>query len=120
VNYPFPLNVGSNYAKDYKQYNKYKGTDKKGAFNLEKEHKIINPHEMDLQTMQKEKYKGFIVQVKEKEKLKRQDDNAPFAQASIYKVSFFDSSGRVPQLAKHRAVGREDPTVSRVPAPLQG
>jgi len=47
VKYPFPTNVNSNYVKDFKKHQKYQATDKEGGFNLEKEHKIINPHQMD-------------------------------------------------------------------------
>jgi hypothetical protein len=61
VKYPFPQNVNSNYTKDYLKYKQYKQISMQEAFNLEKEHKIINPHKVDCQTVSKDKYKGFKV-----------------------------------------------------------
>ena len=94
MKYPFPTNVGSNYVKDYKKHreHKYSKTEKEGGFNLEKEHKIINPHGMDMHTVQKDKFRGFKVQPKEKVKVERKEDKAPFAKGSIYKVSFFSNN----------------------------
>ncbi len=57
VHYPYPNNIITNYKKDY---NKAGGIEnardvehRKQAFNLEKEHKIINPHPMDAATTAK-------------------------------------------------------------------
>lgn len=44
---------------------------------------------MDMNTMQKDKFRGFKVQPKEKVKAQRKEDKAPFAKGSIYKVRGF-------------------------------
>lgn len=67
VKYPYPNNIITNYRKDF---NKGNGADsdaikdkkhRKQAFNLEKEHKIINPHKMDLKTTTRVDYQPFSV-----------------------------------------------------------
>jgi len=89
VKYPFPSNVNSNYTKDFKKHNDYHKLDKKGGFNLEKEHKVINPHNMDLQTVQKDKFRGFKVEGKQVKKAERPKAHVSFAKGSIYKVRNF-------------------------------
>lgn len=56
VKYPYPQNIITNYKKDYNKANGA-GSERvqdiehrKEAFNLEKEHKILNPHQMDMKT----------------------------------------------------------------------
>ena len=59
VRYPYPKRLYSNYKQNY--YGKLAQTnvqDHKQAFNLEKESKIINPHNMDLSTTNKTKFRG--------------------------------------------------------------
>ena len=59
VRYPYPKTLFSTYRQNY--YGKIKSTDvkpHKQAFNLEKEAKIINPHQMDLNTTNKTKFRG--------------------------------------------------------------
>lgn len=60
VKYPYPKAVTSNYKTDF--YNKQshiKSVKPKEAFNIEKEHKIINPHHMELNTTQKDNFREF-------------------------------------------------------------
>lgn len=59
VRYPYPKRLYSNYKQNY--YGKLAQTNVKNhkqAFNLEKESKIINPHNMDLSTTNKTKFRG--------------------------------------------------------------
>ena len=55
VRYPYPSNIITNYQKDYdklinKKYTSIGAFSPEQAFNLEKEHKILNPHNMDMKT----------------------------------------------------------------------
>lgn len=56
VKYPYPTGVITNYKKDYNKGNGVGSENvkdvehRKMAFNLEKEHKILNPHRMDMKT----------------------------------------------------------------------
>jgi len=62
VKYPYPKAVISNYKKDYPGKKKHaQETRPKEAFNIEKEHKIINNHKMDLNTTAKDNFKDFKV-----------------------------------------------------------
>jgi hypothetical protein len=62
VKYPYPVNIITHYKKEFRNE---KGAEpylhKDEAFNLEKEHKIINPHNMDLKTTTRLDYKPFAV-----------------------------------------------------------
>lgn len=63
VKYPYPSNIITNYKKDFTK-GKQEGLGDptvKEAFNLEKEHKIINPHKMDMKTTAKVDFKPFQV-----------------------------------------------------------
>ena len=62
VKYPYPANIITNYKKDYNGYSgsAHRITNEE-AFNLEKEHKIINPHGMDFKTTTRIDYKPFAV-----------------------------------------------------------
>ena len=52
VRYPYPKNLISNYQKEYPgKLSNTRVQNHKDAFNIEKEHKIINPHNMDLDTV---------------------------------------------------------------------
>jgi hypothetical protein len=57
VKYPYPKAVISNYQKEYFEKNKsaHRIPPNEG-FNVEKEHKIINPHRMDLSTTNKQNF----------------------------------------------------------------
>ena len=60
MKYPYPKHVNSNYQKEYpsKLRDAYILSEK-DAFNIEKEHKIINPHKMELSTTNKVAYQPF-------------------------------------------------------------
>lgn len=83
VKYPYPKNVVSNYKKEYpSKMSQAYIMGEKDAFNIEKEHKIINPHKMDLVTTNTTSYKPF--QVKPTKRQHRQEDKveAPCQQKS--------------------------------------
>jgi hypothetical protein len=64
VKYPYPNNIITNYKKDYHKGNCENVKDlehRKMAFNLEKEHKIINPHKMELKTTTRIDFQPFSV-----------------------------------------------------------
>lgn len=57
VKYPYPKNLISNYQKEYpSKHGEAHVVKEKEAFNIEKEHKIINPHKMELSTTNKVAY----------------------------------------------------------------
>lgn len=57
VKYPYPKSMVTNYKKEYhKKNDKAIVVTQKEAFNPEKEHKIINPHKMDMTTTNKTSY----------------------------------------------------------------
>jgi hypothetical protein len=54
VRYPYPKSLITNYQKEYeKKLENTKVLKQKDAFNIEKEHKVINPHPMDTTTTNK-------------------------------------------------------------------
>ena len=60
VKYPYPKNLITNYQKEY--HNKIGDSSvlkNKESFNVEKEHKIINPHNMDMSTTNKVVYQPY-------------------------------------------------------------
>jgi hypothetical protein len=63
VKYPYPTNIITNYRKDFSDGNpaRVDVECRKEAFNLEKEHKIINPHQMDMKTTTRVDFKPFTV-----------------------------------------------------------
>lgn len=64
VRYPYPTNIITNYKKEYREKGGKVAAGhytKEEAFNLEKEHKIINPHGMEKSTTAKSGYQPFKV-----------------------------------------------------------
>ena len=62
VKYPYPKNLISNYQKEYpSKHGTTHMISKEDAFNIEKEHKIINPHKMELSTTNKVAFQAFQV-----------------------------------------------------------
>lgn len=58
------------------------------AFNLEKESKIINPHQMDMKTTSGNTFKNFKVGPRAKEVKRVNDDKKPIVGFSSYQKSF--------------------------------
>ena len=61
---------------------------RKEAFNLEKEHKIINPHKMDAATIAKTDFQFFTVMPQKSKGHDKKSNNAPFIDASVYKSQY--------------------------------
>lgn len=71
------------------------------AFNLEKEHKIINPHKMDLRTTNRDNFKTFNVIPNPTRKLYVPPDKMPFLDSSIYKKDFPNWKVQPGHIEKH-------------------
>lgn len=76
VKYPYPKQMGTTYTKEIKKVQTPRKRDE--AFNLEKEHKIINPHKMELRTTAKVDYQPFQVVGKVKQEGRPQTAKQPF------------------------------------------
>ena len=89
VKYPYPKRLYSNYKQNY--YGKLAQTnvqDHKNAFNLEKESKIINPHNMDLSTTNKTKFRGEKGERAAPKVNEIVEPAKPIAQTTSYHASF--------------------------------
>jgi len=91
VRYPYPRALFSNYRQNY--YGKLRDTrvdSHKKAFNLEKEAKIINPHQMDLSTTNKVNFtkKRAVDEMPKHKEL--QHVPKPVQQTSSYAAAFPD------------------------------
>ena len=89
VRYPYPKNVFSNYKQNYRdRITHTEIKNHKDAFNLEKEAKIINPHKMDLQTTNKNTYRGTKGKAAEPKHEIVNEAPKPIQHSSSYKSSF--------------------------------
>lgn len=89
VKYPYPRNLITNYQKEY--HNKIGETSvqkNKESFNVEKEHKIINPHNMDMSTTNKVVYQPYQVKPTKQKARTVEKNNAPCQQKSTYQAEF--------------------------------
>lgn len=89
VKYPYPKSLITNYQKEYYE-KKGKGltVPSKEAFNIEKEHKIINPHKMEFATTNKSSFQPFVVEPAKKVDRKVKQNDAPCQQKSSYQAEF--------------------------------
>ena len=93
VRYPYPQMMGTSYQKSYPTQGS--GLKNFEPFNLEKEHRIINPHKMEMRTTNRSDFQGFKV-VKEKKPARRADaPNAPLTKHSSYAAQY-PNWGQVP------------------------
>jgi hypothetical protein len=77
--------MGTNYKSDfYSKEGMAKSVRPKEAFNIEKEHKIINPHKMELTTTFNKYHKGFQVVPEAKSVERRTKIDIPTMGASSY------------------------------------
>ena len=73
VKYKYPKGVGTNYQKEHAKYNTTHAVGRNNSgepFNVEKEHKIINPHRVDKHTTYNKDYRPYKVYPNEKKKMK--------------------------------------------------
>lgn len=79
----------TNYQKEYpSKISQTRVISEKEAFNIEKEHKIINPHPMELSTTNKVVYQPFQVKPSKKEQKRVEKSEAPCLQHSHYAAEF--------------------------------
>ena len=89
VRYPYPKTMNTGYKKDFKDALKsHLVLVKSEAFNLEKEAKIINPHKMEIKTMNQTAFTGEQVDKKKKEVRKYIDERKPILGHSSYAKNF--------------------------------
>ena len=89
IKYPYPKMMISNYQKEYHpKSDQNQVIPPKETFNHEKEHKIINPHRMELSTTNKVSYQTFHVIPSKKEARKAEKSEAPCQQSSSYAAGF--------------------------------
>eukprot|EP00347_Sterkiella_histriomuscorum_P023022 403336254 len=94
VKYPYPNSIITNYRKDFNKSSGLEGSHvkdkehRKMAFNLEKEHKIINPHDMDMKTTTRVDFQPFSVIPQTGKMVKAPQQNVPFIEGSIYKSQY--------------------------------
>lgn len=89
VKYPYPKAVTSNYKKDfYDKKTMMKEVRPKEAFNIEKEHKIINNHKMDLNTTAKDNFKDFKITQTRKSVDRVEKTVAPVMATSAYRNQY--------------------------------
>ncbi len=93
VKYKYPSHVGTNYQKDYAKYNSINapGGQKCGEpFNVEKEHKIINPHDVEKLTINRIDYQPFQVQPRQPKKLKAPKQSEYIGAKTAYQAEFMN------------------------------
>lgn len=91
VRYKYPSKIGTNYQKEHAHFNSAKvaGKEVKGSnFNVEKEHKIINPHNVEKLTVNRTDYQPFTIQPREPKKLKAPSPQKNVAMKSSYQNEF--------------------------------
>lgn len=91
IKYKYPSKVGTTYQKEYAQFNSAKnaGQEVKGTnFNVEKEHKIINPHNVEKLTINRIDYQPFTIQPREPKKFKAPSPKQYVALKTAYQNEF--------------------------------
>jgi hypothetical protein len=91
VKYHYPPQVGTNYQRDYAKYNSIKAVGKNNTaenFNVEKEHKIINPHKVEKLTINRIDYQPFKIQQREQKKLQAPSPKQYAPMKSAYQQEF--------------------------------
>ena len=91
IRYKYPSKIGTNYQKEHAHFNSAKaaGKEVKGSnFNVEKEHKIINPHNVEKLTINRIDYQPFTIQPREPKKLKAPSPQKTAPMKSSYQNEF--------------------------------
>lgn len=73
IKYKYPKQIGTNYQKEHAHFNSTKavGRNNNGEpWNVEKEHKIINPHDVEKLTINRIDYQPFTIQPREPKKFR--------------------------------------------------
>lgn len=83
--------TGTSYQKDYAAYNSINAAENKTKgenWNIEKEHKIINPHNVEKLTINRIDYQPFTIQPREPKKLKAPSPDHFYPMKSSYQSEF--------------------------------
>jgi hypothetical protein len=91
VRYKYPSKIGTNYQKEHAHFNSAKAAGKEvngNNFNVEKEHKIINPHNVEKLTVNRIDYQPFTIQPREPKKLKAPSPKKIVAMKTSYQNEF--------------------------------
>lgn len=91
VKYKYPSKIGTNYQKEHGHYNSAKAVGRNNTgepFNVEKEHKIINPHNVEKLTINRIDYQPFTIQPREPKKLKAPSPKQYVALKTAYQSEF--------------------------------
>lgn len=80
--FKYPSGIQSNYKNDYHKQQHIK----KEIFNLEREHRIINPHKMQLMTIKDSDYKPFKAEHRPRSAQLKHKNDAPTMEKSSYNV----------------------------------
>lgn len=93
IKYKYPTKIGTNYQKEHAYYNSAKAVGRQNTgepFNVEKEHKVINPHNVEKLTVNRIDYQPFNVQPREPKKLKAPSPKSYIPFKSSYQAEFQD------------------------------
>ena len=91
VKYKYPSKIGTSYQKDHATYNSAKMAKRRNtgeAFNVEKEHKYKNPHNVDRLTVNRIDYQPFTIQPREFKKYKAPSPSHYVPLKSSYQSEF--------------------------------
>lgn len=91
VKYKYPPQIGTIYQKEHGHFNSSKAVGRSNTgepFNVEKEHKIINPHKVEKLTINRIDYQPYKIQPREPKKLKAPAPKQYIPQATTYQSSF--------------------------------
>jgi hypothetical protein len=91
VKYKYPPQIGTNYQKEHAHFNSTKAVGRNNTgepFNVEKEHKIINPHKVEKLTINRIDYQPYTIQPREPKKLKAPSPQQYVPTKSSYQADF--------------------------------
>lgn len=91
IKYKYPPQIGTNYQKEHAHFNSTKAVGRQNtgeAFNIEKEHKIINPHNVEKLTINRIDYQPFKVQPREPKKYRAPSPKQYVPTKTAYQAEF--------------------------------
>ena len=91
IKYKYPPQIGTNYQKEHANFNSTKAVGRNNTgepFNVEKEHKIINPHKVEKLTINRIDYQPYTIQPREPKKLKAPSPQQFIPAKSSYQSDF--------------------------------
>lgn len=116
VKYKYPSKIGTNYQKEHAHFNSTKAVGRNNTgepFNVEKEHKVINPHDVEKLTINRIDYQPFTIQPREPKKLKAPSPKQYAPLASSYQAEFQN-------WGPNQIIHEKDPQYPYYALPFQG